>query len=806
MDLAEGVIHALRGDAVLFTGAGFSWGATNSFPPPANNVPTARQFAAQLASELGSGNKSYDLPIISQYFSKQKGEHCLLNELSRRFTITSIQHFHSEIARIPWRRVYTTNYDNCFEFAALQSGRDWLPLTTDNPITGAPLRCIHINGYVANLNIMTLKSQIKLTHSSYSSDAFANSKWAQQLRQDLNNSKAAFFVGYSMSDLDIARILFSSPDLRSRTFFIIAPDDDDILISPLNDYGSVHKIGTEGLASIISNCPLPKEVVSEYEYSWLSEYDSDTQPVKPTDKDGIDVITLGVFNTRHVAWGLADPAANYFVVRNEIVDIQRELDRGRRWFLIHSDLGNGKTALKFQLSHILSRIGYRIFWDTDFDLNRKNDIRHLAHEDGKIAVFIDETPDRFEVIDGLLSLNTKNILCFVCVRTTLYELGQAKYDEYLPDDYLPVDLNYLSDSNVSDFVHLFNNLGLWGERAGLPDETKENFVKVECDRRISRLILSIFDNSELGNRIVSSARPIVNSRGTVGSFVVLCFILNRIGHPPKPGVLSEILNFDVWPVVKDPQFAQAGEFIRFRDGSIASRSSIISQYLLRRAVSPETLVWHVEQFVRRLASIRRDNVLHHIFTELQRFPVLESMIDSPRKRELIIGYFQAIKDIPFCQKSGLFWLHYAMARLAFGEFKEASHYFDHARSLAKHDPKDLAEINNHYARLLLDSRTKSDEYDDYFSAFEMAHGILIAQINRGANKHFPYKQARKYVEFISFRKQRLNPGQLKQFITACKQVESAIEHLTGSISTVPEVLECKKAMGRAITIANEGQT
>lgn len=85
---------------------------------------------------------------------------------------------------------------------------------------------------------------------------------------------------------------------------------------------------------------------------------------------------------------------------------------------------------------------------------------------------------------------------------------------------------------------------------------------------------------------------------------------------------------------------------------------------------------------------------------------MESVIDLHRKPELIIGYFEAIKDIPFCQRSGLFWLHYAMARLSYGEFKEATLYFDQARSLAKDNPKDLIEINNHYARLLIDSRTE----------------------------------------------------------------------------------------------------
>jgi hypothetical protein len=197
------------------------------------------------------------------------------------------------------------------------------------------------------------------------------------------------------------------------------------------------------------------------------------------------------------------------------------------------------------------------------------------------------------VIDGLLDLNIPNIVVFVCVRTTLYELGQSKYEEYLPENYLPVDINLLNDSDVVGFVKLLNHLGLWADRAGQTDEEKENFLKVECDRRVARLILSIFESSAVGTRIVSSAKSILNERGPLGALVVLCFLMNRIGHPPRPNVLSEILDFDVWKIVKSDQFSKAGEFIRYRDGSIVSRSSIISSYLLRHAATPESLIWNI---------------------------------------------------------------------------------------------------------------------------------------------------------------------------------------------------------------------
>lgn len=191
----EALTQALRGNAVLFTGAGFSFGAQNALPAPDNMLPTARQFAAHLSRLLGIENGSYDLPIISEFFKSKKGTGELINELIKSFNVTSVAEHHKTIARVPWRRVYTTNYDNCFEMAATQAGLDWIPITLDVSPTGQTHRCVHVNGFVSNLTRENIESQIKLTHSSYSSDSFASSKWAQQFRQDIANSKAIFFVG-----------------------------------------------------------------------------------------------------------------------------------------------------------------------------------------------------------------------------------------------------------------------------------------------------------------------------------------------------------------------------------------------------------------------------------------------------------------------------------------------------------------------------------------------------------------------------------------------------------------------------------
>ena len=118
--------------------------------------------------------------------------------------------------------------------------------------------------------------------------------------------------------------------------------------------------------------------------------------------------------------------------------------------------------LKSQLSVSINQLNYKVFWDTEVELNKISDLRHLGLEDGKIAVFLDETTNRLEAIDGLLQVNLPNIIVFVSVRSTLYELGEKLYEEYMPNDYLPLDLNRIGESEAENFALILDNLGLWG--------------------------------------------------------------------------------------------------------------------------------------------------------------------------------------------------------------------------------------------------------------------------------------------------------------------------------------------------------
>jgi hypothetical protein len=161
--------------------------------------------------------------------------------------------------------------------------------------------------------------------------------------------------------------------------------------------------------------------------------------------------------------------------------------------------------------------------------------------------------------------------------------------------------------------------------------------------------------------------------------------------------------------------------------------------------------------------------------------------------------------LPGCSRNPLFWLQYAIARLSFQQYAEAELYFKSAYAFAEAGQQWYErDIDNHYARLLLESRTNSDQYDDYYDAFREAHDKLYGQMLKGDNRHYPYRQARNYLAFVVSRKNKLSDDQLSLFVSACRQVVKNIENLPHELARTLPVLECKQSMGRAIDVALGG--
>lgn len=806
MEIKDAIEQIFRGKAVLFTGAGFSIGATNQLEDARNSIPTAQGFADFLSEDLvekgfSDQGKGHALQIISDYYCQEAGENQLVKALIDQFSVRDVTDTQKEIAKLPWRRVYTTNYDNVFEFAARRVGINWTPITTTTGISGAKNRVVHINGHINDLTINSLQDQVKLTHSSYSASDFGASKWSQQLRQDFDNASAIFFIGYSLYDIEISRILFDS-DLKRRTFFIVWEHEKDIGIASAKRHGTVLKIGADGFANLVRNAPKNLEP-EPYSLTWLRQYKKPEKLVAPTDDDTTDLLTLGVINSKALVYDLSSDNSRYVVKRSAVETVFTQLQNGRTHFVIHSDLGNGKTILKHQLSQKLSVEGYTVFWDGGKALNIRSDLRQLEKSSRKVAIFLDDYPDKIEILKILSTLDISDLTVFVLTRTIRYELGQTRFDDTLPENYAAIDINQLTEEDVESLIDIMETLGLWQDIQDFGRPEKIGYISKEYKNNLSKVILSRFEKSEIGQRISDQIRDNLQDN-QFSRLLILTFVFDFLGLQSSTHYLDEILEQNSKRRLYDPKFSNSGEFIRVSGSKIVSRSSILAEYILNNVIDADTLVMALESFAWRLAEIKRDHVLNELFKQLLRFPSIEKMLTRSKtskdeRGRVIISYFQSLREITYCKRNASFWLHFAMARLNVSDFKNAKLHFSAAKGIAK-SASEKRDIENHYARYLIQSRTESDEFDDYFEAFQEAHQILLQQMNRTEIHHNPFRQAFRYLEFISFRRNKLSTDQIKAFALACRQVLSSIDNINASsqLARSSVVLECKSNMEKCL--------
>ena len=209
------------GKAIMFTGAGFSFGTKNTL----NTEPPLAGDLAKMLCSLSNLPESEDLMFAADVALEYSDNNKILDLLKDQFTLSEVSQSHENICELPWRRYYTTNYDNSIELAGLNVGRriESIDLMSNPSIYLKKNNvCLHINGKIEGAEPSDLKSNIKLSDSSYlSPDSFVNSDWYYHFKKELESSSAIVFIGYSMYDMDVKKYLFENPSLQEKTYFVV---------------------------------------------------------------------------------------------------------------------------------------------------------------------------------------------------------------------------------------------------------------------------------------------------------------------------------------------------------------------------------------------------------------------------------------------------------------------------------------------------------------------------------------------------------------------------------------------------------
>ncbi len=420
MDIDGALEHALNGQAILFVGSGFSRSARNV---SGDFLMTGAELGRHLSGEVGLAAGTQLQHAADEYIDV-KGEAALLQLLRSQFTVASVSAPQRQIASVPWRSIFTTNYDSVVERAASEEGKaiDAIVLSDDRsqlPRDGATW-CLHLNGYIERLTRGCLQDELKLTEGSYLSESISSSPWMSRFRQELRLARAVFIVGYSLADIDIARLLRSEPEAAAKTFLFVGNQADDTTVRRLANAGTVERVGTDEFATILERKRVsytPPAEIPRIE-SAVRRFTVPSQSAEWTGERIFDLLLTGETVpalTRDSLYG----QRRYFLERAVTGQIVSQLRAEAGPIVVCGELGNGKTAVLEGLKYRMEESGHAVYEVIEHGDDAISELDTVLRSDTAQTVIIDDYTRSIATVEFLAQHAGAQLRIVLAARTSL---------------------------------------------------------------------------------------------------------------------------------------------------------------------------------------------------------------------------------------------------------------------------------------------------------------------------------------------------------------------------------------------------
>lgn len=771
MNFEEAAKRVHLGRSILFTGAGFSHGATSI-------AGNKLMDAAGLANELSQRMNEPPLPldIATDRYLEEFDSSALIHELQSLFTVRDFQDYHQHISRLPWRRIYTTNYDNLFEACRRKDGFTPRSLTLSDPPEKTLDQgvIIHFNGFGERLSPGQWDPDMVLTTTDYLTDKVRQSPWSEVFRSDLSMADAIFFLGYSLYDIDIARILFENPDIVQKTFFVVGGTAERSTVLKAS------RLGTAITRNVGDIAPLFPEIGSSDAPSaapfpvTFQRTKFDPSPTRPSADEVIAFLTKGDLDESLMARSVLDGKSEYYISREGLAVIAKSITEGVRRVLIHSDLGNGKSLAAIELGLMLSVAGYELYTFVGSTDGIDNDFHYFESLSpktrAKSAVLIEDALSFSDVVK-MVAMNFPELTIICTARSAALETRLQSASDALGEDYFQFELNELNTDEASELNQLLLSHGLWADKQGWKDERRLGFIQGNCNAHLSSVLLSVCRSTLVIGRLAELLKEISNFKDPTYESLLVVLLMAYVGKSVSISQVCEIVQADLFKTAKAHRNEILKEFVHFENNRVAVKSPIFAQAVLSELIPDHVIVEKIPDIVYRLEQLSTLNDFYKApARRLMRFGAVERILSNQDKAQKLVSFYENLRATGVVNQSPQFWLQYAIARMSFKDYSGAERNFDAAFGLVKGRSYDPYQIENQFARFLLESRTETTLWPDYFDAFGKAHVIVKTQMARVDEGDYPYNVATKYLPFVEARHAELDQDQLDNVVACCDEL------------------------------------
>lgn len=632
LDLA--LQHALDGKAILFLGAGAS---RASLSVSGAKLPDARGLVQILCDQLGIINKNYQLPTIAQHFRKAKGTHELIKVLKDKLIAGKVPSELCTLLSLPWRRIYTTNYDTVAEYALPKTRTFAIGDDNKNVSAGS---IVHLNGYVQQADIHSFDNDLVLTDWSYAQSELFSSSWLNLFTTDIFASQSIIFAGYSMKDLDITRALIRESGVSSRCVIVVGPDEDPIEIAPLERYGTVYATGLDFVYARLKQ-------VRKTEQSTLPPLLDSMHQLEPgatepqIDRSDIlfDQFVFGRLDENLIMQD-APLGADVTLKRPYVpAMIDSALSEGVSDLVMFGGIGAGKTVATILAAKHLYKNGYRIFRC----INRRNSIKEIDeifryYGSSKIALIFENYQRFTEEIEYFRSVRRPGDITIMTARSPIHELYEGFVERVSSKRYLELSLDKLQFDDLVSLDELLNYAGLWKEHSGRTVGSRIKFAQESLGANMGRIMLDVVRSNDIKDRVNVEISKILEDSQASKLFVA-ALIVNAMQYEFW---VRDWQNFfsvrDLQKIITQYKGSLVN-FVNLSASHWSTNSSLLSAELLHSVIGNSQIVDTLVEIFRVFENNKSyDQELSRLRVDLMRFNQVEGIINQSGKAQALREY------------------------------------------------------------------------------------------------------------------------------------------------------------------------
>lgn len=781
ISIEDAIRIAADGDAVLFVGAGVGF----LMEGPNGKLPGGPALSNRLLDRTDDSPSPPSLDKAAGFaIRKGGGVEEVFDKLQTNLRVRKVDPGLAELFALPWRRVYTTNYDEAIEES--RSGKQptnscVLETGTEKAKIGTVL---HLNGQLSRVSPASLDKELSLSDRSYADRNLERSPWYSFMARDMENARAVIFVGYSLYDLDITRLLFSS-DISEKTFFFVSPHIDEVEKETIAPYGEIPDGGAVALITAV------QQVLKDYKpgstrrhYLSLRELAGQT-PSKTSEPSRIldAQLVFGVLPEHEVISGASVFGdRQYIIPREQQADAEDKINRGTyRDILVTGEFVSGKSATALSLASSFMKKGYRAFLATHGP-SLSDELADLAKVDDRILVIFEGYSTFTRTIREYARLRNPKHRLILTEQAVHHELvGDFIYEPALGGGVYELTLERLRDPDALAFAELINFGGYWRDRAGASDETNARYISGKLEGSLYRVLIEIVRSKDVQMRIDAILSPILSNRRATEVFVAACIV----------NVLGVRFRISDWVGAFDSQFVKSvlrnytdelKYFLLIDSENVFPRSGLLSSAILERVPDRKLIVDAAVKIFTVAAKWKVPfNIYDDVYLRIMQFNRLQPIMQGDHEESLIFSFYESIRPISSTHNNSDYWLQLGIAATSFDNLDVAGGAFENAYAREEKKPKPkLKKIDNYYNRYLLKYAAQLSDSQDAYNLFLEATGGLTKQMFLEDNRHYPFKSGRVYGAIAKKHFGNWREDQQRRFVAETEAIrDKALEYEAG---------------------------